>query len=94
MARGADHSRRRLFNGLVDAVESLSELPTRWPLTRESGEFDEPIRQMLYGKPPHFYRVLFIVRSDRVYFLHVRHGARQTVEPGELRFPAKDDPPS
>lgn len=81
------------FNGLVDAVESLAEFPTRWPLARESGEFDEPIRQMLYGKSPHLYRVLFVVRADRVYVLHVRHGARQTMEPGELSFPAEDDSP-
>jgi toxin ParE1/3/4 len=80
------------FNGLVEAVENLSTLPTRWPLARESGEFDEPIRQMLYGKSPHVYRVLFIVRGDRVYVLHVRHGARQTMEAGDLRFPAEDDP--
>lgn len=63
------------FNGLVDAVEGVAELPTRWPLARESGEFDEPIRQLLYGKRPHIYRVLFIIRGERVYVLHVRHGA-------------------
>jgi hypothetical protein len=44
---------------------------------------------MLYGKPPHLYRVLFIVRGDRVYVLHVRHGARQTMEPGEIEIPGE-----
>lgn len=81
------------FNGLVDAVESLAEFPTRWPLARESEEFDEPIRQMLYGRPPHIYRILFIIRANRVTVLHVRHGARQTIELGELRFPADDNLP-
>jgi plasmid stabilization system protein ParE len=79
------------FNGLVDAIEGLAELPNRWPLARENEEFDEPIRQMLYGKPPHVYRVLFIVRANRVYVLHVRHGARQTMKSGEVRFPAEDE---
>jgi plasmid stabilization system protein ParE len=44
------------FNGLSDAIDGLCEFPTRWPLARESGEFEEPVRQLLYGKSPHIYR--------------------------------------
>jgi plasmid stabilization system protein ParE len=81
------------FNGLADAIEGLAELPTRWSLARESAEFDEPVRQLLYGTPPHIYRVLFIVRSDFVYVLHVRHGARQALERDEVAFPPPPQPP-
>lgn len=55
--------------------------------TRESQEFDEDIRQMLYGKRPHIYRVLFVVRGDVVYVLHVRHGARTSFRRDEIIFP-------
>jgi hypothetical protein len=41
------------LNGLEKAIEGLSELPARWPLARESREFSEPVRQLLYGKSNH-----------------------------------------
>lgn len=75
------------FNGLVDAIESLGEMPTRCNLARESDEFEEPVRQLLYGKSPHVYRVLFIVRKDVVHVLHVRHAARQALSRGNVIFP-------
>ena len=75
------------FNGLVDAVESLSQLPTRCRLARESAEFDEPVRQLLYGKSPHVYRVLFVIRSDVVYVVHVRHAARKALSHDDVTFP-------
>jgi plasmid stabilization system protein ParE len=81
------------FNGLVDAIEGLAEFPTRWGLARESKEFDEPIRQLLYGKKPHVYRVLFIVRTNVVYVLHVRHGARAAMKPGDIALPPEGDSP-
>lgn len=78
---------------LEGAIEGLTAFPTRCPLARESREFDEPVRQLLYGKSPHVYRVLFIVRSDVVYVLHVRHGARRTLAGSEVKFPAEGDLP-
>ncbi len=81
----------RWLDGLEKAIEDLSDLPTRWPLARESREFDEPVRQLLYGKSPHVYRVLFVVRADVVHVLHVRHGARQAMKGSEVVFPPNDD---
>jgi plasmid stabilization system protein ParE len=75
------------LNGLEEAIAGLAQLPTRWPLARESRDFDEPVRQLLYGKSPHFHRVLFIVRADVVHVLHVRHGARQALGRSDVVFP-------
>jgi plasmid stabilization system protein ParE len=75
------------FNGLVDAIEGLSELPTRWPVAPESRNFKETIRQLLYGTAPHIYRVLYVVRANIVFVLHVRHGARHTLRSDEVSFP-------
>ena len=75
------------LDGLLTAIEGLSELPTGRGLARESKEFTEPVRQLLYGKSPHVYRVLFIVRARVVYVLHVRHGARQAMERSQVVFP-------
>ena len=79
------------LNGLEKAIEGLAEFPMRWPLARESGDFEEPIRQLLYGKSPHVYRVLFIVRKHMVYVLHVRHGAREALGQSDITLPPEDD---
>jgi hypothetical protein len=35
------------------------------------------MRQLLYGRKPHLYRILFTIDGDVVYVLHVRHGRRR-----------------
>jgi hypothetical protein len=43
----------------------------------ENDEFEEEIRQILYGKRQHRYRILFTIREQTVIVLHIRHGARE-----------------
>jgi plasmid stabilization system protein ParE len=64
-------------NGLLDAILSLEENPQRCPLAPENNEASEEVRQYLYGQRPHVYRVIFSIRNDTVWILHVRHGARR-----------------
>lgn len=54
------------------AIGSLADHPHRCPLTPESREFPEEIRQLIHLP----YRILFVVRGPEVLVLHVRHGAR------------------
>ena len=68
------------FNGLVEVSESLSTNPERCTRAPESNEIDREIRQLLYGK----YRILFTIREDTVYLLHVRHGVRRYLSPEEI----------
>jgi len=65
------------YNGLLDAILSLEDNPLRCPLAPEDDEASEEIRQLLYGRRPHMYRVVFSIRNETVWILHVRHGARQ-----------------
>jgi toxin ParE1/3/4 len=62
------------FNGLEKAVLSLSEHPSRCPITQE----DARLRHLLYGAKPDTYRIIFTIheRSQVVTVLHIRHGAR------------------
>ena len=78
------------LNRLEKAIEGLAVLPMRCPLAVESREFGEPIHQLLVGKSPHIYRVLFIVRQNAVFVLHIRHGAREYLRPDEIVFPPSD----
>jgi plasmid stabilization system protein ParE len=66
------------YDGLIDAINSLSKLPLRYPLAPETrlGLVDREVRQLLYGKNYWKYRVLYAVEKDRVVIAHVRHGAR------------------
>lgn len=69
---------QRWREALLAAAESLSTMPTRGRLAPESDAFSFEIRQLVCGN----YRLLFTVRDDAVFILHVRHAAqRSLVEP-------------
>jgi plasmid stabilization system protein ParE len=70
----------RWFRALEDAIESLAEFPERCSLAPESPHFPFEVRHLLYGRPPHIYRILFTMLGDTVYVLHIRHGRRQPVK--------------
>jgi plasmid stabilization system protein ParE len=74
---------RRWFNGLEKAIYSLQRFPRRCSRAREARKASYPIRQLLYGKKPDVYRVLYeieeLTRTVRV--LAIRHGARDEWKP-------------
>jgi len=65
------------FRKLQDAVYSLRELPQRCPLAPENKEFPFEVRQLLYGRRSHRYRILFTIEGETVVILHIRHGRRR-----------------
>ncbi|HLX85134.1 MAG TPA: type II toxin-antitoxin system RelE/ParE family toxin [Terriglobales bacterium] len=67
------------FEGLKRAIASLAEMPERCPLARENKEFSFEVRNLLYGRKPHVYRVVFTVEGDTVYILHIWHGRRRRI---------------
>jgi plasmid stabilization system protein ParE len=71
------------YSGLLQAVESLSQMPKRCPLTRENESFSQEIRQLLYGRGRNSYRVLFTILEGQnvstVRILHIRHASQQTI---------------
>jgi len=71
----------RWRRGLLAAIRSLSQHPTRCPLAAESIFFKREIRQLLYGKRAGKHRVLFIIGEHVVSVLHVRHSARDFLRP-------------
>jgi plasmid stabilization system protein ParE len=63
--------------GLLEAIDDLESFPLRFSIAPETAYFGREIRQMLYGKRNHKYRVLFEIRHHTVTVLRVRHGARR-----------------
>ena len=74
---------KQWYEGLLKAIESLSEMPKRCSLARENEHFSQEIRQLLYGRSRNSYRILFtIIESNNistVRILHIRHAAQQTL---------------
>src|ERR1017187_3226143 len=77
VAQEAGETGLRWFRGLNEAVNSLVEFPHRCPLAPENAEFPFEVRQLLYGRKPRQYRVLFTIDGETVVILHIRHGRRR-----------------
>jgi plasmid stabilization system protein ParE len=71
------------YAGLLQAIESLSQMPKRCSISRENERFSQEIRQLMYGKGRNSYRILFTVLEVQevptVRILHIRHAAQQTL---------------
>lgn len=71
------------YAGLLQAIESLSQMPKRCRLARENEYFTQEIRQLLYGKGRSSYRILFTILEGQevstVRILHIRHASQQTL---------------
>ena len=65
---------------LEEAMASLGILPARCPLALENDRFPFEVRQLLYGRKPHVYRILFTIDGDTVNILHIRHARRKPME--------------
>lgn len=76
LERQAGETGLRWFLNLERAIQSLSQFPERCSLAPENSRFPFEVRQLLYGRRPHVYRVLFSIEQDVVYILHIRHGRR------------------
>lgn len=65
------------FLGLDEAFASLAQFPERCAVAPENGRFPYEVRQLLYGRNPDAYRILFTISGETVYVLHIRHGRRK-----------------
>jgi plasmid stabilization system protein ParE len=69
----------RWLLALEDAIASLSAMPHRCSVAPESSLFPFEVRQLLYGRKPHLYRILFAIEGDKVEILHIRHARRRPI---------------
>lgn len=52
------------YEGLMQAVFSLENFPTRCPIAAESNLLGSEVRQLIYGKRGNTYRILFSIGDD------------------------------
>lgn len=72
------------FNRFVNALGSLTEMPERCGVARESELVGKEIRQFLFGKRAGTRRALFVIEADTVRILAIRHSAQADVTLEEL----------
>jgi plasmid stabilization system protein ParE len=80
LSKRAGETGMRWFSALQDAIASLAEFPARCPLAPENAVIHFEVRHLLYGRRPHVYRILFTIKDQTVYVLHIRHGRRQPLK--------------
>lgn len=80
------HAAARWFNELELAVYALASYPYRCPAAPEARTAKRRLRNLLYGKNPHVYWVIYEVDADRktVWVLTIRHGARRRIKAPDL----------
>ena len=75
--QSAGETGERWFVALRATIASLKQLPSRCPLAPESRDSPTDVRQLLYGRRPNVYRILFAIEGEAVQILHIRHGRRR-----------------
>ena len=71
----------RWYTGLEKAIAKLSSMPDRNPIAQdETEQLGITLRQMLYGRRPGVFRILFSVEGDTVTLHYVRHSAQGPIE--------------
>ena len=78
------------FNGIIAAIRTLEDLPSRCPVADESEELGQEIRLLLYGKRNRKYMVYYSIRhrtrsAGTIRVFHVRHSARKSLNTDQLR---------
>ena len=73
-ARALPEVAERWYQSLMEAIESLSSMPTRCAVIPEQWLFDVEHRHLLYGRRHHERRIIFFVDEDTVHIVHYRHG--------------------
>jgi plasmid stabilization system protein ParE len=73
----------RWYNGLEKAICTLERFPRRCPVAPEARKLKRPLRNLLYGKKPHVYRVIYeVAEPDKaVRVLTIRHDAMDEFGP-------------
>ena|SRR6185295_17901948 len=78
------------YEGLLEAIDGLAQMPARCPVAPESEDLGITIRQLAYGKKGSAYRILFVIGCDDstgedvVRVFRIRHSARLKASPAEI----------
>lgn len=75
------------YSRLLAAIESLQTFPQRCAFAPENNRFPIEVRQLLFGRKPNVYRVIFTVEVNRVYVFRIRSPRQQGLEDTDYEHP-------
>ncbi|HEV2382189.1 MAG TPA: type II toxin-antitoxin system RelE/ParE family toxin [Terriglobia bacterium] len=94
--RSSFEQAEKWFNGIIAAIRTLEHSPHRCRVAEESEELGEEVRVLLHGKRNRRYKVYYSVQqtalTGTVRVFHVRHWARRSLNPDQLRKLIGDRP--
>ena len=73
------------YEQIFDAISTLRRMPDRCPMVPEPALSITGVRQLLFGvgnRPTH--RIIFLIESDIVTILRVRHHAQDEIGPMDI----------
>ena len=87
--RGSFAAAEKWFNGIMDAIAALNEMPSRCAVAAESAELGHEVRLLLHGRRNRTYKIYFSIQHEAattglVRIFHVRHWARKPLTSEEL----------
>lgn len=68
----------------TSAIRSLENDPARCPLAEEAADLGLELRELVFGRGKHKFRVLFTIDGDSVNVHRVRHAAQDRIQAGDL----------
>ncbi len=80
----SEASADRLHDGLWSRIRSLADFPEVWPLADEADDLGIELRQMLFGKRRHVYRILYTFDGTTIHVHRVRHAAQDRLSPEDM----------
>ena len=72
------------MNLLSAVIPKLEADPKRYPQSDDAARLGFDLREMLYGRRRHIYRVLFTIDGNTVNVLRVRHAAQDRLTEDDL----------
>ena len=79
--RRADRWRVGLLTKIIPALETD---PHRYPQAHEAADLGVDLREMLHGRRPHVYRVLFTIDEQTVNIQYIRHASQDLLATGDI----------
>jgi plasmid stabilization system protein ParE len=68
---------------MTKVVLALEADPLRYPEADEAEDLGVDLRELLHGRRPHVYRVLFTIDGQTVFVHRVRHASQSPLAPGD-----------
>jgi hypothetical protein len=84
---------RALARSLSTALQRLDTNPQRCPRAREQRKVDIELREILFGKTPNVFRVIFMIDADTVRVLRIRRAQRRPLTRKQIDDASEQEKP-